>query len=497
MVELVLSLSLVLNTQAAELPRLLRDGQLMQCRDDGLVQFVLPLPEAYEPGGGPLRVEVAGQELPTMQATLEAASGENRVLVAGPLPAGGPYRILVSQSGRTLREFQDIYVGELFLLAGQSNMHGTAPLVEREGPVEGLRLFNFAGSGWEAAALPDHRLLLRERDAYLENYGDLLAPWQRERVMSYEGDPDSGHLTVGPGFFFARALQERLGRPVGLVPCAWGGSALDQWMDEPNEMGAPALFSIMKRRLDQAGGRVRACLWYQGESDALLAQELAYAESYEQRFPVFLTKLREVCRDPELPLFTVQIGRLTPAPVDDLSTVVLRGWEIVREKQRLLAREQSQLFLTTAVDQPLSDWVHVGFEGQRALGRRLARQVGAFLTQGPEAVPGPRLADIGFLDEARTMLYVDVENARGGLRAAGRPTGFALRRNDHKPLEESAIYDVRIDPDNPARILILCKNPLPPETMLIHGPGPDPYVNITDADGFPLPCFGPLPLVAD
>src|SRR3954454_20656156 len=53
------------------------------------------------------------------------------------LPTGGPY--LPEQDGHAVAH--DVYVGDLFVLAGQSNMQGSGPLTALPPPRRSVRLF--------------------------------------------------------------------------------------------------------------------------------------------------------------------------------------------------------------------------------------------------------------------------------------------------------------------------------------------------------------------
>ena len=34
------------------------------------------------------------------------------------------------------------------------------------------------------------------------------------------------------GYFFARDLQQKLGVPMGIIDCSWGGSAIEPWLSQ-------------------------------------------------------------------------------------------------------------------------------------------------------------------------------------------------------------------------------------------------------------------------
>ena len=88
---------------------------------------------------------------------------------------------------------------------------------------------------------------------------------------------------------------------MGLIPCAVGGTFLDEWMPDFTPSGqiywpnATNLFDAAVQRTAAAltsapaGSCLKGLVWYQGESDAT---DEALAETYDTRFVAFLRALR-------------------------------------------------------------------------------------------------------------------------------------------------------------------------------------------------------------
>ncbi len=81
---------------------------------------------------------------------------------------------------------------------------------------------------------------------------------------------------------YARAFQ----RPVGLIPCADGGTYLSQWM--PGQLNYD--HAVMQTKLAQRTSRLKAILWHQGESDCLSSDTVA---AYRENFIHMITQLRK------------------------------------------------------------------------------------------------------------------------------------------------------------------------------------------------------------
>lgn len=95
---------------------------------------------------------------------------------------------------------------------------------------------------------------------------------------------------AGLGIRFGKEMYKYNGVPVGLIMCAHGGTSMKQWEPSTGEkrdlpikssMVTDSFYGSMMRRLEAAGGRVKALLWYQGESDAA---DRAQAAAFKKRF---------------------------------------------------------------------------------------------------------------------------------------------------------------------------------------------------------------------
>ncbi|MCY2924689.1 MAG: hypothetical protein NT031_04500, partial [Planctomycetota bacterium] len=146
------------------------------------------------------------------------------------VPAGGLYRLEThvrpdvnhpvewSQRG-DIRHF--LGVGDLWIIAGQSNAAGYGRGPCYEPPELGLHLFNNAMK-WVLASQPLN-----------ESTGSM-------HLENCEGA--SGH---GPWIHFARLVKQQVNHPIGLVQVSLGGSSLGSW--NPTEPGDHPLYLLMMR----------------------------------------------------------------------------------------------------------------------------------------------------------------------------------------------------------------------------------------------------------
>ena len=279
-----------------------------------------------------------------------------------------------------------------------------------------------------------------------------------------------GPRAPGWGLAFATLRHARTGAPVGLIPSAHGGTSMQQWDPELRAQGGGSLYGATLQRIEAVGGKVAGVLWYQGESDAVPAELSRYTERMRRLVEAFRTDLGQ----PDLPFYYVQIGRF----VTDNTGDILLGWNHVREAQRTLAATIPHTAVVSAIDLELDDAIHVGTHGLRRLGQRLA--------DAADGHQGPDVAGVS-VEGGGWRLRVTFSGVRGGLRAAGRPAGFSLRRRDE---ELPLIYKVTLEGD--AALLHLTVDSLPRGTELWYGWGLDPYCNLTDAQDAAALAFGPI-----
>lgn len=163
---------------------------------------------------------------------------------------------------------------KIFLLIGQSNMAGRGR-VEAEDQVPHPRVFVLNQQlAWAPAVDPLHFD-------------------KPERIGTGLGKT-----------FGAIVAEARPDAIIGLVPAAFGGSALDEWAP-----GTPHYVNAVARaKAALPRGRLAGILWHQGESDRAPDRVATYA----QRFARFIGQLRTDLGAPDVPVVVGEIGRFCP-----------------------------------------------------------------------------------------------------------------------------------------------------------------------------------------
>lgn len=108
---------------------------------------------------------------------------------------------------------------------------------------------------------------------------------------------------VGLAASFADDLQKHLDAPVGLIPCADGGTRISQWM--PGEV----LFdhAVMMTELALRTSKLGGIIWHQGESDCVHGD----IERYSRDLITMLTALRRRLNAEHLPLVLGELSLKT------------------------------------------------------------------------------------------------------------------------------------------------------------------------------------------
>ncbi|MGI6543791.1 MAG: sialate O-acetylesterase [Limnochordia bacterium] len=171
---------------------------------------------------------------------------------------------------------------DIFLLIGQSNMLGCAPITPLDlETLPGALLFN--GRGWEP---------LR---ASVQRYSTAL--------------PTPGRSNLGPGYTFARKLSEVTGRKIGIVANARGGTRIAWWQKGYTGENDYDLYekAVAQARLaleKTPNARLAGILWHQGEGD----NSASGAAEYIERLQTLISDLRRDLNAPDAIFIAGEVG---------------------------------------------------------------------------------------------------------------------------------------------------------------------------------------------
>lgn len=399
-----------------------------------------------------------------------ARRGSFSVKIEG-IPAGGPYRLKLETGGKTRRsiEVKSFYVGDVWVLAGQSNMEGSGrlPGLAKSHPL--VRAFSQRRE-WRLAMDPLH--VHGESPDTCHNYGRQIT---RKQAEEWRRRASCG---AGAGVHFGREMLARSGVPQGLVCVARGGSSMSQWDPQVPDQ----LYASMMAAVRATGQPVAGVLWYQGESDTSAESTPRYTENMK----ALVSATRRDLRQSRLPWVIVQLARVVRAGTGE-------WWNRVQEQQRLLPSLIPQLAMVAAIDLSLDDEIHIGAADMPRLGKRLARAADRFVHRNDSEPPMPDLRrvrrTVSTEDSPGSKCGLDVffDGIEGGLKSDGEPSGFFLV--DAQGVEQPAIFKTTLHADH---VRLHLMRPPALGFKLGYGRGYAPRCNLTDGRDLAVPVFAPV-----
>lgn len=322
------------------------------------------------------------------------------------VPQGGLYRIDTSLETKSVVEnltwlyrgdcILHIGVGNLFIIAGQSNASGYSRDYIQDEPHLCVHLFRNRGI-WDLASHP-----MNESTAA----GSL-------------PNEEMGIPGPSPYLSFAKELYEFTKCPVGLIQTALGGSSIVQWNPDTGD-----LYQNMLRKMKETGKNYKGILWYQGCSDTEPEKGAQYYDNFKQ----LVLSIREFLGK-TIPFFTFQLNRQFNGLHND-------GWGMVREAQRKAAEDLKNVYILSTTNCSLCDGIHNTAQANVVLGKKLAEQYkGTFL--GGKAFFSPELQNITLLEKEEKehlkiegiWLKLSYKNVQGSFlvfSTRGEESGFAL-----------------------------------------------------------------------
>ena len=430
--------------------------------------------------------------------------------------AGGPFEMTVS--GTNTLTVKDVYVGEVWLCSGQSNMDMTVAKEDR----------NWCGVNNEAEEVAAANYpLIREFKVKLkmadEPQEDVKGQWS---VCS----PATVGKFSATAYFFARELQKKLNVPVGLVTTSYGASTAQAWTSrkaladqkelsplldayakacedyankdiseqalakwqadsaKAKEEGKPApkrpsspknphqdqhnpcvLYNGMVIPL--APYAIRGALWYQGESNEVTA------DKYFVMMKTMIRDWRQLWGQGDFPFIFVQLAnyrKLATEPTRSGKTA------LVREAQ-LQTLTEPNTGMAVTID--IGNATNIHPKNKQELGNRLSLAARA-LVYG-ESVPysGPIYDSMTIEGNAIRLRFKHVD---GGLVAKDgeKLVGFAIR-GENDAADSFVWADAKIDGDS----VVISSPTVAKPVVAQYGWADNPPVNLYNKAGLPASPF--------
>jgi sialate O-acetylesterase len=237
-----------------------------------------------------VKVPVWGKALPN--ETIQVAFGEQRVTIRTgkdscwkvelkPMKATFEQRELRVTGQKSSITYHNVVVGEVWICSGQSNME--YPMQLYPGYAQPLKGDNLAAV---ELGKPENSLIR----IYNCSRNGSKTSWS-------PANGESLKASSAAGYFFARAVQEKLNVPVGIITAAVGGTHIEAWTATEDYRRSSIFAPLLKAGGGEVGEQipgtwynamiaplipyaVKGFLWYQGENNCAKRDSM-YAEKYK------------------------------------------------------------------------------------------------------------------------------------------------------------------------------------------------------------------------
>ena len=434
------------------------------------------------------------------------------------LKPGGPFEMTIT--GKNVLHLKDVYVGEVWICSGQSNMEwpvwatAQAEQTIRQSRNPQLRLFTVAK---RPASVPLHRLPRTSRQGPI---GPSVSKWQA-------CGPDTVANFSAVGYFFGRDLQKARQVPVGLIHTSWGGTPAEAWTSRKALEAEPSLRYLVQhqeRALQdypkalekyieeiqkyraaveraETQGRdlpsapqppanparnpmtattlyngmiapllpyaIRGAIWYQGESNAGRAYE------YRTLLPTMIQDWRAAWKEGDFPFLIVQLAPFMQIKKEPAES----AWAELREAQLLTTLRVPQTAEAVIVD--VGEEYDIHPRKKAPVGARLALAARALAYGEKVEYSGPVYKD---MKVGGNKIVLDFTHVDGGLVAKGGAlTGFTIAGKDRKFVRARA--EIQADQ------VVVSSSQVADPVAVRYGWADYPVVNLWNKAGLPATPF--------
>jgi sialate O-acetylesterase len=386
-------------------------------------------------------------------------NGNWRLNLAAPA-AGGPYSLTIKGEKDTIT-IKDVYVGEVWIASGQSNMEWSVNAGETPKEIKA------------SSKNPNIRLFTVKKTA--ADKPQTTVPVDEYNGKWLECGPDTAGKFSAVAYHFAKSLQKALGVPVGIIHTSWGGTAAEEWtrmevLDAHSEHKGKhprqsRLYNGMIAPLIPYG--FKGAIWYQGESNA------GRPELYRELMPLMIKNWRDDWKQGEFPFLFVQLApfmRIVQEPTDT-------DWAHLRDAQRHTSLHTPKTGMAVITDVGDEKDIHPKPKGP--VGERLALAARAIAYGEKIEYSGPVYESMKVEGNKAILSFTHLG---GGLEAKGGPlTGFTIAGEDKKFFNAQA--EILND-----KIVVTCDKVEKPAAVRF-GWANYPVVNLWNKAGLPASPF--------
>ncbi|MFC2090633.1 sialate O-acetylesterase [Bacteroidota bacterium] len=383
--------------------------------------------------------------------------------------AGGPYELVIISEEEKI-SITDVYIGDVWLASGQSNMAWI--LADSDPPDD------------EIDPADNHaiRQFLVPRTLRTTTSEDLPTG---SRWMPAD-NANSGQFTA-VGYYFAKYLYAHLEIPIGIINSSYGGTSIESWTsssvlgydeqdivlgDGSSYLQPTLAYNAMLYPLRKIP--LKGIIWYQGESNTGSRES---AVLYRSQFKKLINSWRELWGIEDLPFLWVQLPN-TGAPANEDAPGTWDGWPLLRESQ------------SATLDLPYTEetiTIDIGDEdihptNKQPVGKRLSLLARSIVYGDTIVYSGPRYKKHTVIDNGRIRIEFD-HPGQGLISIDSEPLRwFSLVRENGAIVKANAIIE-----DN---MVVLWNDNVSNPTAIRYAWETNPEnINFFNADSLPAAPF--------
>ena len=310
-----------------------------------------------------------------------------------------PYSLQVQYAGKTVLKLAKVYVGDVFVAAGQSNMELNYVQYYENAT------YNFGNGLITTGDLPKPlvddsvKFVIANHDVEDTDF-PLSAVNQSADAWLTADSTNSLHLSYLAQQFAMQLRAKHPNVPIGIIQTAWGGTPIRRHV-QGGDIYANHIAPLK-------GFHVAGVLWYQGCDDA---NNYGTALQYESQMTTLINQYRNVFGRKDLPFLYVQLARWTN----------YQYTQNVREAQRTTLdnanlQDRSNVAMTVSLDTDKGTSALIHPLGKDILGARMAAQYLAMEngTKNAVSVPnGPLIERARHTVDGKIALSFQIGTASG------------------------------------------------------------------------------------
>ncbi|GAA4301398.1 GDSL-type esterase/lipase family protein [Aestuariibaculum suncheonense] len=409
------------------------------------------------------------------------------------MEAGGPYKLKINSKGSNSIEINRVYLGEVWLASGQSNMDfkvhqmASAKAVLKDSINPNVFVFSMNPKVLKSTSFSSEELALCHADNYFEYSG-----WANS-------DGDILEKFSAVAYAYACNLQKKLNVPVGIVCNAVGGSPTQSWISRESMEQKHETISLLndtwfnplvdawvsERKFENFAGdkylktrhpydatflfdsgilpllnyNFKGVIWYQGESNT------NQVDLHSRLFRMLVNDWRIHFNKFDLPFYYVQ-----------LSSINRPNWGYFRDEQRKLL---SIANTGMAVSLDVGHKTDVHPKQKWGVGERLAKVALAKAYKNNLNFSGPLFDYVNVLDDKLEVVF----KYSSGLKTSD---GFPVK--DLEIADEDKLF-VKAQSKIEADKLILWSKEVKTPRYVRYGYSSFSEGNLTNASGLPASTF--------